>query len=354
MSSYPLLTDGSAETKERAKKTLDFIAENQSPSGFYYSIVKDGVVSGDGFGAPGLENVHHIRKSADVLYFLFKHFSIQGLKVKPEWEESARRCADAFCTLFERYGKLGQLVDMTTGEMVVGTSAAGAMVPGALVKAWRYFGDRRYLDVAERSAEYLYENYLSRGLTNGGPAEILCAADSESAFALLESLVALYEETGKAGYLAKAEKALHFCSSWVVSYSYRFPETSLFGRLGINTVGCVFANVQNKHAAPGICTLSGDSIYKLYKYTGDRRYLELILDVAYAMPQCVSTDARPLYSWDEPPVKLTAGSINERVNMSDWEGRRNVGSVFRYSCWCETSLILTFTELMKYPEMRTG
>ncbi|MBO4216704.1 MAG: hypothetical protein J5940_02030 [Clostridia bacterium] len=354
MSTYPLLLRGSAVTRERAVKTIDFMTKYQAPSGFYYGIVKDGKVFGDGFGSPGLENAHHVRKSADALYFLLKCFSVPGLEVKPEWEASAKRCADAFCTLFERYGKFGQLVDVENGEMMVGTSAAGAMAPGALAKARRCFGDGRYLDVAERSAEYLYENYLRRGFTNGGPAEILCAADSESAFALLESFVALYEETGKPVYLERAEQAAHFCSSWVVSYSYLFPETSLFGRLGINTVGCVFANVQNKHAAPGICTLSGDCLYKLWKYTGDRRYLELILDIAYAIPQCVSTDERPFYSWDDPPVRIPAGRINERVNMSDWEGRRNVGSVFRYSCWCETSLILTFTELMKYEDMRNG
>ena len=353
MSSYPLLLDGDATSKERAKKTLDFIAKNQAPSGFFYSIVRDGRVYGDGFGSPGLENVHHIRKSADVLYFLFKHFSIPGLEIKPEWEESAVKCADAFCTLFERYGKFGQLADMTTGEMIVGTSAAGAMAPGALARAARYFKNAKYLDTAEKSADHLYENYLSKGMMNGGPAELLCAPDSESAFALLESMVALYEETGKKEYLKRAEEALWFCSSWVVSYSYRFPETSLFGKLGINTVGCVFANVQNKHAAPGICTLSGDSIYKIYKNTGDKRVLELIKDIARAIPQCVSTEERPFYSWDEPPKRLSPGSINERVNMSDWEGKRNVGAVFGESCWCETSLLLTFTELMKYEEMKS-
>jgi len=238
--------------------------------------------------------------------------------------------------------------------MVIGTTASGALAPGALAEAWEYFGDRRYLDVAERSADFLCENYLQKGYTNGGPGDILGAIDSESAFSLLESLVALYEATKKPEWLKKAEQALWLCSSWVVSYPYLFPETSLFGRLKINTVGCVFANVQNKHAAPGICTLSGDSIYKLWKYTGDRRYLELILDIAYAIPQCVSTDDRPLYSWDTPPVKLAAGRINERVNMSDWEGRANVGSVFAFSCWCETSLILTFVELMGRDEMQNG
>ena len=47
----------------------------------------------------------------------------------------------------------------------------------------------------------------------------------------------------------------------------------------MKTVGCVFANLQNKHAAPGICTLSGMALWKLYRWTGNDAYLELLRDI---------------------------------------------------------------------------
>ena len=37
--------------------------------------------------------------------------------------------------------------------------------------------------------------------------------------------------------------------------------------------------------------------------------------------------------------------MNERVNMSDWEGASNIGGVFYGSCWCETSAMLTIAEI---------
>ena len=74
------------------------------------------------------------------------------------------------------------------------------------------------------------------------------------------------------------ERVREFCSSWVVSYNYRFPAKSEFGRHGMKSVGTVFANLQNKHSAPGICTFSGDSLFKLAQRTGDPLYRELIED----------------------------------------------------------------------------
>lgn len=151
---------------------------------------------------------------------------------------------------------------------------------------------------------------------------------------------------------------LHQCSSWVVPYNYCFPAASEFGRLHMKTVGSVFANVQNKHAAPGICTLSGNSIYKIYQWTGEKAYLQLLREIALTISQYMSTDQRPIYSWDVPkdaslledktirvqPEKLPQGFICERVNLSDWEGERCVGGVFNGSCWCETSNLLTLAE----------
>ena len=345
-----MLKNGTDLSRERAIQTLDYMTEHQARSGFYYGFIKDGVILDDSLSTDGMEHIHLLRKSADALYFLFKN--ITAVKPKPHWIESAKRCADAFVTLFDTYGKIGQFVNIETGELVVGSSTSATIVSAALAKASVYFNEERYLKVAQDILDFHWRIFEQTGITNGGPGEILGAPDSESAFGLLESCVVLYDTVKNEKWLSYAETAAHYCSSWVVSYAYRFPEYSEFYRLSINTVGSVFANVQNKHSAPGICTLSGDSLLKLYRYTGNADYLDLIKDIAYFIPQCVSTVARPVYSWDEPPQKLPAGYICERVNMSDWETDRCVGGVFNHSCWPETSLILSFAELMTQKEIQ--
>lgn len=349
MSTYPLLKYGNDLSKERSRKTLDFLAKYQAPGGLYYSVVKDKIISGDGFGVEGMEKVHLIRKSGDALYFLLKQFEIE--KPEQKWINSAKKCADALVLLFEKYGTFGQLVDIETGEIVVGGSCSGAIIPAALIRAWGFFGEEKYIDTAKASLEQYMRLFEETGVTNAGPGDILSAPDSESAFALLESAVVMYETDKSEKWLEFAKLLAHYCSSWVVTYSYKFPKGCEFERLRINTVGSVFANVQNKHSAPGICTLSGDSILKLYRFTKNEKYLELIKDIAYFIPQCVSTEKRPIYTWDNPPKKQPEGFISERVNMSDWEGTNALGGTFYGSCWCETSLMLSFAELMTCDEM---
>ncbi len=349
MSTYPLLKYGNALSKERSAKTLDYLVNHQAPSGFYYGIVRDDVILDDSFQTEGMENLHLVRKSADALYFLFKQFPL--VNPKQEWTESAKKCADALVTLFDRYGTFGQHINVETGDMVVGCSTSGTIAPAALAKAWEFFGEEKYIETARASLDYYMKVFEETGVTNGGPGDMLSAPDSESAFALLESCIVLYETDKNQKWLDYAKTIAHYCSSWVVTYAYKFPKGCEFDRLKINTVGSVFANVQNKHSAPGICTLSGDSILKLYRYTKNPEYLELIKDIAYFIPQCVSTDKRPVYSWDKPPRRLPEGYICERVNMSDWEGPDAVGGVFYGSCWCETSLTLSFAELMTCEEM---
>ena len=79
--------------------------------------------------------------------------------------------------------------------------------------------------------------------------------------------------------------------------------------------------------------------------------MPVIKDIAYFIPQCVSLNERPIYSWEKPPRALPEGYINERVNMSDWEDDIGLGGVFYGTCWPETSLTLSFIELMIHSEM---
>ncbi len=350
MSGYALMKMGGSLELEREMKTLDFLFASQEESGFFHGVIDaQGTRYGDGFHVKGAENWHLIRKSADVLYFLFKHFRVMNerkIGIPEEYLEGAKKTADGFVRLYEKFGQFGQFVDVFTGDIRIYGSVSAGIAPAGLAEAYRFFGNPKYLRTAEESAEHYYREFLSKGYTTGGPGEMLQCVDSESAFGLLESYVVLYDVTGDKKWLTYAKEAAHYCSSWVVSYNYKFPAGSEFARLGMKTVGTVFANLQNKHSAPGICTLSGDSLYKLWQWTGDALYLELIRDIAGTISQYMSTDERPIYSWDAKPERLPQGFINERVNMSDWEGDGCIGGVFCGSCWSETSNLLTLAEVV--------
>jgi len=351
---YPLMKLGGELEKERAIKTLEHLFNNQAPSGLFYAL--NGQL-GDCKNVKGEEKWLLIRKSGDALYFAFKHFEL--MKSVPEkFENGVKKLADLFVSVWEKYGQLGQYLHADTGEIVVGNSTSGAIVPAALIKAYEYFKNPKYLKTAEESAEFMYKRDVLKGYTTGGPGDILQGPDSESAAALLESLTLLYETTNEEKWLSYSETTAHLFSSWVVAYNYKFPKWCEFYKHGMKTVGSVFANVQNKHSAPGICTLSGVSLYKLYKWTKNELYKELYEDVTLTVSQYMSTDEKPIYSWDIPNdpalvddwnakserIKLPQGFISERVNMSDWETPRGIGGTFYGSSWAETANLLILAE----------
>ena len=356
MVTFPLLLAGSALSRVRALRNFDFaFREGQSDSGFFLGSARPDGPYSDCFWDP-TRPWHLIRKSSDALYFLFKQYELLAKRmpdftIPKVWRDGTRRCADAFVRLWERYGQFGQFVDTTTGDLLVGGSTSAGIAPAALALAARFFGEPRYLLVAEESAEAFFHAATERGCTTGGPGEALQCPDSESAFGLLESFVVLFEETGAPVWLERARAQADLCATWCVSYDFAFPPASTFGRLDMRTTGTVYANVQNKHSAPGICTLSGDTLFKLYRATGETRYLELIRDIAHAMPQYISREDRPIRATNGQDMPV--GWINERVEMSDW--LEPVGEIFYGSCWCEVSNMLTYAAVPGlYIQIDTG
>ncbi len=350
MSTLPLICEGGELSRERAVRTLEFAARYQSVRGWYYGIVSGGKAYHDCFGKyESKHNLVLVRKHADLTYFMFKQIAAlesMGLHVPETVRQSAVAAADALCAAWEKYGQLGQFVNSETGEIKVGGSASGAIAPAALCAAAEVTGELRYLDTAREIGEFFYLTATANGVTTGGPGEILQAPDSESAAALVESYVALYEAGHGDVWLARACEAAQQLASWVVAYDYEFPPESRFGRMGICATGSVWANVQNKHSAPGMCTLSSAMLLKIYRATGDIKYLELMRQIAHFSPQVASYPQRPMYTAGLDGAPLKPGEMCERVNLSDWEGREGVGdSIFGASSWPQAALMLTWLEV---------
>lgn len=353
VSVYPLYQLGNETTRARCRETLDFLVKHQAKSGFYYGCVVGDEHKTDGSGPMEFPNRTFVRRSPEALYFLIRCARLMGWR--DAWRASAKKCAEALARTWRRYGQFGQWIDVETGELLVGRSTSAAIASAALLEAWREFGVAEYREIAFAACEDYCRRDLDRGVTYGGPGDILMTPDSESAFGLLESCVALAAETKDPHWIARARQAAALASTWVVSYRYKFPPTSAFAKLGVNTVGSVWASCRNKHSAPGICTLSGDSLLKLYRLTGDEAYLELCKDIAFFLPQVVARPDRPILVHPEirhRGANLEPGFMCERVNMSDWEHYDWIGEVYNHPCWCGTCLTTAFADLLTQPEFR--
>jgi len=239
--------------------------------------------------------------------------------IKPEWKEMFRKEADGLVRIWKEYGQFGQFIDAETGKMDVNGSTAGAVCISGLALASGYFNNPEYLKVAEMAGRYYYNRDLSKGYAGGGPAEILQCQDSESAYDITEAYTTLYEITGNPEWLKYAKDAAALFSTWTISYDYKFPKGSIMHRIDARSTGAVWASIQNAHGAPGIYILSGNFLLRLYRATGDTRYVELLRDIAHNVVQYTTTETNPVVP------KAAPGSVTERVNLSDWEGKENIG-----------------------------
>lgn len=343
ISTYPLLFAGDSLTRKNVISNFDWLfPDGIAPSGFFWDSGERGTrwIGGD-IRKPHTANWHLVRKSGDGVFYIIKQLLLMeklGIVVKSTWRNGVRRVCDALVKLWRQNRQLGQFVDSLSGEIRVGGSTSGAIVPAALVMAADYFDHEEYLTVAQALGEKYYREFTLKGLSCGGPGDALQNPDSESWYSLIESYVSLYEATKKKMWLMRAAETSRQFSTWVVAYDYQFPPQSTFGRAGICTTGSVYANTQNKHSAPGLCTFSGLGLFRLFRATGDRFHLGLLRDIAFGLPQYLPHPLKPLGS-------AKPGWMCERVNMTDWEGPERIGETLKMTTWAETSLMLTTVEI---------
>lgn len=337
---YPLFAEGANETKNRVIQNLNWLyPQGISPSGYYFDNRKNDKFVSSKDSKPFGKDLLLTRKNADAVYFALKLFDLlkkQNIAVKEEWSKANLQALNAQLQTWMKHRQLGQYVNQQTGELVVGGTPGAAVFVAALCEAYRQYSNSDYLEVAKQMADYLNDQYLSKGLAYGGPSDAMQSFDSEAAYAMLESFTELYELTLDSKWLTIARNAANQFASWVVAYDYKFPPETDYGKLDMRSTGTVYANTQNKTSCGGICTHSGIALLKLYRATSDRFYLNLLRDIAHTIPQFMSRSDRQLPGYKD-------GWIFERCNMTDWE--KGIGVATAGSTWAESAMLLTVTEL---------
>ncbi len=317
MNTFPMLALNDRIHFERVAKTFDFaLPRAQGEAGYFYGALNyDGIP----FGREGYNEFPEIvltRKNADVLFWMIKQFkllNVQGKEesIKPEWEENIQDLADAFVSTWKIYGQWGRMLNNHTGEVAEYNTSGGVMGIGGLALASDYFRNPEYLEIAKEAAHYYYQrDFIELGMTTGGCADILHNADSETAAGFMTALMALYEITGEPEWLEKSRNLANLCATWTTSYDYQLPEETELGKLDAKLAGVYWASTQNKHGAPGICTSSGDPLFKIYRHTQDKLYADLLNDIIHAHAESI----RP------------GGYTNERLTYCDADSRGERGT----------------------------
>ncbi len=317
MNTFPMLALGDEDHRNRVVRTFDFaIPRGQGASGYFYGALNfDGkCFSREGY--PEFPEIVLTRKNADVLYWMIKQFILlreQGNEqsINPSWEGNIQKLADAFVKTWNKQGQWGRMLNNHSGEVAEFNTSGGVMALGGLALASRYYNRPDYLKIAEEAAHFYYQrDFVGQGMTTGGCADILQNADSETAAGFMTALMALYEVTRDRQWLEKSMSLATLCATWTTSYDYKLPKETELGRLDAKLAGVYWASTQNKHGAPGICTSSGDPLFKIYRHTGNELMAELLNDIVHAHGESI----RP------------GGFTNERLTYCDADSRGERGN----------------------------
>jgi hypothetical protein len=200
--------------------------------------------------------------------------------------------------LWERQKQLGQFVDIESGDLIVGGSTSAGLAPAGLALAAGPLKEPRYLSIAKAIGEHYYDRFVRVGLTSGGPGDVLQAPDSQSAAALLDSFVTLYEITRDGVWIDRARAAAHLLASWVIA-----SDAPVAGGCptGVRDTGAVFWSAASRRASPGHVLSSGDALLRLYRATGDVAFLELLRDTVHNLSQYLRETADAAASATDDP-----------------------------------------------------
>jgi hypothetical protein len=372
----PLLAAGTPESRARARQTIAFALGGQAPSGFFHAVSDGKTWYDDGFTAPlppappdawpprapAYQHArwHLTRRTADTLAVLVRQLMLLERQaaaaprdqlvapVDPAWGEAARRAADALAHLWERHHQLGQFVDVDSGELVVGGSSSAGIAPCALALAAAHFKEPRYLQIAEASARHYFDRFVAAGLTCGGPGDALQCPDSESAAALLESFVAIWEATRDRAWIERARAAAHLLASWVISYDTPPAGRGCPAPGAIRATGAVFTDAQNRAGAPGYVVASGAALFRLYRATGDVAFLDLLRDTVHNLAQYL-----PLAEREKPGATTREADQCARADTAGW--LESNGRIVPAAGQFDAIALLAYTEVPSvYAETDTG
>ncbi len=368
----PLLAAGTTESRTRALHTIAFALEGQALSGFFHGVSDGKTWYDDGFTAPlppappdawpprapayQHPRWHLTRRTADTLAVLVRQLALferqaataprdqPVASVDPAWGAAARRAADALAHLWERHHQLGQFVDIDNGDLIVGGSSSAGIAPSALALAAAHFKEPRYLEIAEAAARHYFDRFVAAGLTCGGPGDALQCPDSESAAALLESFVALWEATRDRVWIDRARAAAHLLSSWVISYDTPPTARGCPPTGAIRATGAVFTDAQNQAGAPGYVVASGAALFRLYRATGEVAFLELLRDTVHNLAQYLPlAEAAGARAADDRVARARGADECSRADTADW--LRASGRIVPATGQFDAIAMLAYTEL---------
>ena len=296
---------------DNANHIFDTYLQNGfSPAGFFNEVVH--------YNRGFKETRHSIRRQSEGVYAILNYLNYekQQKRKHPEWEKRIKGMLDSFLKLQNEDGSFPRkfkddfsIVDGTGG------STPSATLP--LVMAYKYFKDKRYLESAKRTVDYLEKELISKADYFSSTLDANCEDKEASLYAATAAyylaLVTKGEE--RAHYAGLAKKAAYFALSWYYTWDVPFAEGQMLGDIGLKTRGWGNVSVENNHIDVFIFEFA-DVLHWLSKEYNEPRFSDFA--------EVISTSMRQLLPYEGHMCGIAkVGYYPEVVQHTNWDYGRN-------------------------------
>ena len=287
-----------------------YLSSGFSPAGFFNEVVH----YNRDFKEPKLS----IRRQSEGVYAILNYLAYekQYKRKHPEWEKRLKVILDSFLRLQNADGSFPRkfkddfsIVDGTGG------STPSATLP--LVMAYKYFKDKRYLESAKRTVNYLENELISKSDYFSSTLDANCEDKEASLYAATATyyLALVTKGAERAHYAELCRKAAYFALSWYYTWDVPFAEGQMLGDIGLKTRGWGNVSVENNHIDVFIFEFA-DVLHWLSKEFNEARFSDFA--------EVISTSMRQLLPYEGHMCGVSkVGYYPEVVQHTNWDYGRN-------------------------------
>lgn len=287
-----------------------YLTNGFSPAGFFNEVVH--------YNRDFKEANLSIRRQSEGVYAILNYldYEKQHKRKHPEWEKRLKVILDSFLRLQNADGSFPRkfkddfsIVDGTGG------STPSATLP--LVMAYKYFKDKRYLESAKRTVNYLENELISKSDYFSSTLDANCEDKEASLYAATATyyLALVTKGVERSHYAALCKKAAYFALSWYYTWDVPFAEGQMLGDIGLKTRGWGNVSVENNHIDVFVFEFA-DVLHWLSKEYNEPRFSDFA--------EVISTSMRQLLPYEGHMCGVSkVGYYPEVVQHTNWDYGRN-------------------------------
>jgi hypothetical protein len=298
-------------------------------------------------GAPSMTNSPQwfIREATDDMRMLMEAYDREHKAGRdhPEWIRWCKEFADWALTEQRPDGSFARSYMLGTQDVAQDSGTTSYNVAPLFPMLSKDLNDPKYLASAVRAAEYVWQNFGSRGIFIGGAIDNPNITDKEAGMLSLEAFLSLYEATHEPKWLHRAQIAGDFAETWMWIWNSPMPDdgdnTNLHWKKGVPTIGGQGITAQTAGMIDQFLDFAVASYAKLYKYTGDEHYREVARILLHNTKAMLALPGR-LYGMYGP------GWQQEHWSLTG--NRRGYGQPEKWMPWVTTNHLYSIYGLEAY------